>query len=433
MNTTEENFKASSPHLNTVVGTQADKALNRKERIMEYDKNNKYMNLAEFDKDLAPSKAKQADLYMTCKDRQNDKMKEMSQLAMFAKVAHIRDKQLEERKFMEELYRRKNRKLDDMMEFERLKELKYQIGKEQYLKEQQRQGQMIIIEQIKESDVARLKRKDELEKEKRRMNKQIKAMLEEDQRIKEQKAQEILKKAKEIEDLNKKAQLIKERIKIEDKEEDLKILKYNIEKAKREEELLAEKKRIAEEKEKETQRLREKQERAKDKQAEMDAIKAKRAYEESERKARLKEEADRLRHEELQKAVTDENRRVQAIRERLQKEALQKEKDEYNKIVERQLLELEKEKEKERQMQLKRLANKTEVEKQIYDKGQKDVMKKYDIIDEGKRNQKYQDDYYQELERFRQAKLKELQGMNVDEKYYADLKKYNIYKDKIAA
>ena len=63
----------------------------------------------------------------------------------------------------------------------------------------------------------------------------------------------------------------------------------SIEKAKKEEEELAERKRIRDEKEKETQRLREKQERAQDKQAELDAIRAKRAFEEAERKAREKE------------------------------------------------------------------------------------------------------------------------------------------------
>ena len=53
--------------------------------------------------------------------------------------------------------------------------------------------------------------------------------------------------------------------------------------------MLAEQQRIKEEKEKEVQRLRELQEKAQDRQAEIDALRAKRAYEEGERIARDKE------------------------------------------------------------------------------------------------------------------------------------------------
>ena len=54
----------------------------------------------------------------------------------------------------------------------------------------------------------------------------------------------------------------------------------------REEEAALEAKRQQEEKEKEIQRLRELQEKANDRQAEIDALRAKRAYEEGERVAR---------------------------------------------------------------------------------------------------------------------------------------------------
>ena len=52
---------------------------------------------------------------------------------------------------------------------------------------------------------------------------------------------------------------------------------------------MAEQRRIKEEKEREVQRLRELQEKAQDRQAEIDALRAKRAFEESERIARDKE------------------------------------------------------------------------------------------------------------------------------------------------
>ena len=72
-----------------------------------------------------------------------------------------------------------------------------------------------------------------------------------------------------------------------EKEEDLKRLKYNMEKAKKEEEEIAEKKRLQAQRERETQKMREKQEKFADKQALLDELRAKRAYEEAERKADL--------------------------------------------------------------------------------------------------------------------------------------------------
>ena len=59
--------------------------------------------------------------------------------------------------------------------------------------------------------------------------------------------------------LNKKKKML------EEKEEDLKIKKFNMEKIEREEKLIEEKKRLAIQKEKEIQALREKQEKQKDK------------------------------------------------------------------------------------------------------------------------------------------------------------------------
>ncbi|MCQ2815650.1 MAG: trichohyalin-plectin-homology domain domain-containing protein, partial [archaeon] len=297
---TEEDFKRFKEK---TLGQRSETDISHKKKIIDYDKTNKYLSLAEFDKDLSPSKIKQENIYMVYKDRQNDKMKEMTRLAMYAKIAQIRDKQLEERKYMENIFRKRDIALDKMMEMERLKELKFQMEKEEYANEQKRKGNRIVIEQIKESEHERLKTKDEMEKEKINIHRQIEKMLEEDKIMKERKIEEIKRKAREIEESNRKEQLNKEIKKIEEKEENLKILKFNLEKAKQEEELLRERKRIADEKEKETQRLREKQERTKDKQSELDALRAKRAFEESERKYRKQLEEEKKKKERMEKEV----------------------------------------------------------------------------------------------------------------------------------
>ena len=94
---------------------------------------------------------------------------------------------------------------------------------------------------------------------------------------------------KEVEIANRDAIAKKEVKKQEEKAFELEIVEYNRKRAAKEAELAAEKQRIKEEKEREVQRLRDLQEKAADRQSEIDALRAKRAFEERERAAREEE------------------------------------------------------------------------------------------------------------------------------------------------
>lgn len=72
----------------------------------------------------------------------------------------------------------------------------------------------------------------------------------------------------------------------------MEIVRYNKEKLAKEEARLAEEAKIRAEKEYEIQRLREMQEKAADRQADIDALRAKRAFEKNERLFRAKEKAE---------------------------------------------------------------------------------------------------------------------------------------------
>ena len=227
-------------------------------------------------------------------DKNEDCVKQMEKLSLYAKVATIRERQLKEHEMMDDLYKKKEKKLDEMMELERLKELKQQQNRENHRKQLQRDGCMIIIDQIKQKEYERIKQRDIIEKERQMILRQVKEMQLEDIRQAEQKKLANEKAAKEIVESNRINALNKQKKILEEKEEDLRMLKYNMEKAKKEEDELREKKRIRDEKERETQRLREKQEKANDKLAEMAAIKAKRAYDQSEREIKLKEKNEQI-------------------------------------------------------------------------------------------------------------------------------------------
>lgn len=56
-------------------------------------------------------------------DEEHDDVKQMNQMVMYSKIVTVRDKQKEESKMLEEEWVREQKRLDLMMEIERLKSL----------------------------------------------------------------------------------------------------------------------------------------------------------------------------------------------------------------------------------------------------------------------------------------------------------------------
>lgn len=88
----------------------------------------------------------------------------------------------------------------------------------------------------------------------------------------------------------------------EEKDQEEQIIRYQKTRDLKEFEAQLENQRIKDEKEREIQRLRELQEKAADRQAEIDALRAKRAFEEGERQAR---ERERLEHQKRLRIMAD--------------------------------------------------------------------------------------------------------------------------------
>jgi hypothetical protein len=121
------------------------------------------------------------------------------------------------------------------------------------------------------------------------MLKHIDALKQEEVKMAIQKKERAAVMMQEVEYSNSEAMTVKGRRVQEEKDLEQKIVDYNKNKAQREEEELQEKLRVQQEKEHEVQKLRDMQEKAQDRQGEIDALRAKRAFEESERIAREKE------------------------------------------------------------------------------------------------------------------------------------------------
>lgn len=102
-------------------------------------------------------------------DEEHDDVKHMNQMTLYAKVVTVRDKQLNENKMLEQDWVSEQKRLDLMMEIERLKALKAEDERERLRVEAQRRGAAVIIEQIKEREVMRVKEREQLEREQQQM------------------------------------------------------------------------------------------------------------------------------------------------------------------------------------------------------------------------------------------------------------------------
>ena len=81
-------------------------------------------------------------------DNDLDDVKAMNQMVLYSKVVTIRDKQLEENKRLEHEWIEEQKKLDLMMEIERLKVLKEEEEREKRKHEARKKGAQVIIDQI---------------------------------------------------------------------------------------------------------------------------------------------------------------------------------------------------------------------------------------------------------------------------------------------
>lgn len=99
-------------------------------------------------------------------DEEHDDVKQMNQMVMYSKIVTVRDKQKEESKQLEEEWIREQKRLDIMMEIERLKSLQEQEERECRRADARKLGAQVIVEQIKEREQERIKQRELLEKEK---------------------------------------------------------------------------------------------------------------------------------------------------------------------------------------------------------------------------------------------------------------------------
>ena len=83
-------------------------------------------------------------------DEQQDDVKDMNTKLLFSKVVTIRDKQLQENKLLEQDYLEEQKKLDLMMEIQRLKQAQEEELRDQKKFEARQKAGQVIVDQINE-------------------------------------------------------------------------------------------------------------------------------------------------------------------------------------------------------------------------------------------------------------------------------------------
>lgn len=197
-------------------------------------------------------------------DEGYDDVKGMNKLVLESKIMTVRDQQLEENRLLEQNWVQEQKRLDMMMEIERLKAIQQEMAREERAAQARKRGQQVLVDQIADRQLIRQKIEDEAELEKAQLHANIEKVRREDAERLEAKRQRMQIMNKEVRIANKNAEESKVAARQEEKRIDEKIADFQRQKVEREEAEAREQQRIKEEKEREVQRLRDLQERAND-------------------------------------------------------------------------------------------------------------------------------------------------------------------------
>ena len=176
----------------------------------------------------------------------------------------------------------------------------------------------------------------------------------------------------------------------------------------------------------EVQKLREKQEKQQDKQAELDAIRAKRAVEDNERKQRQLDKEDQLLRQKKLEDLMKANAKQKLDKELQLAEEAKKEQDEFDRIIKQQLKEIEENKKQERIKLQKLLDHNADLRIQISEKEERERLNRREILEEGRKRKQQHDEYVNSIEAIRLDKIRQLRNMGIDEKYIVPLQRFSI-------
>ncbi|CAF1525130.1 unnamed protein product [Rotaria magnacalcarata] len=401
-----------------------DELNRRKKAMQEYDQHRK-KNAPLEDIDL---EAKEEAEYMLkraneLRQEQEDEVKHLNELILNAKCHAIRDAQLLEKQQIKKEMAEEDKRLDMMMEIERLNALKIQEEIEQRRHVQAKDGASMILKQIEENEKEKVYKEEVREQENTAMFDYMQKLQEKDWEDFSKRKDSQKKLAKDLLKANREIDEQRAIRKQQDRIADLAVLEFQKAKAAREAAQEAEIERKRTEKEKEVARLRAQQERARDIQADKDALRAKREQERREREWREKEKLEALK-----KKQTEEEMRLARewqIKNKEQHLAVEaaRERAEFERVLKAQLTQAEKERNEELQRISKRHRFADDLRDQIVRHEKQKVEERAAFFDEGVRLDEQARLRRLRLDEIKTQKLNELRRAGVPEKYCADIER----------
>jgi len=313
------------------------------------------------------------------------------------------------------------RRLDTIMEIERLKALKMYEEREARRHLDNQLGAQVIVDQMAARERDRLRRLELQDQERIALIKQNEEMKEEERQQQIAKAAAGKQLLLDVARSNAEQIALKKRAVEEEKMEERRIQAYIRDKELREQAHHQEQEVIKQERERETARLRAQQEKAKDKQAELDALRAKRAVEEAERTWRKKEREEVERQIQINNTLSKAREAQKLEKERRLIEQAQQERDEFMRIlgVQRDADTIEKDEKSRKKEHLSQ--HQEELQSQIMMNAELRKKNRMDFLQEGNQMRNNMDAERHKLDSIKREKLDNLHKAGVPVKYTVDL------------
>nr|XP_058932907.1 cilia- and flagella-associated protein 45 isoform X2 [Kogia breviceps] len=420
----EQAFKKEKEAILDAVTTRK-KIMKQKEMV--WRNSQKLNNVEEVAKDRAQDLLQRV---RQLRMEQEEELKDMSNIILNAKCHAIWDAQILEKQLIQKELDAEEKRLDQMMEVERQKSVQRQEELHRKRQEERIRGRRYIVEQMEKNQEERSLLAQQQEQEKGQMLAYMEQLQEEDLRDLERRHQQKLKMQAEIKRINDENQRQKAELLAQEKLADQMVMEFTKKKMAREAEFEAEQERIRREKEKEIARLRAMQENAQDYQAEQDALRAKRNQEVADREWRRKEKENAQRKMETEAKLRKSRLEQVAFKEHTLAVQVQRDRDEFERILRAQREQIAKEQLEEEQKAMMRLQYASELRRQVREEQLKRVQGRTATFEEGRRLKEEAQKRREQIEDAKKKKIEELRATGLPEKYCTEAeRKANIPPD----
>ncbi|ELK38508.1 Coiled-coil domain-containing protein 19, mitochondrial [Myotis davidii] len=419
--------------------TTRKKVMKQKEMI--WMKNKKLDDLEEEAKERAQNLLQRAN---KLRIEQEEELRDMSKIILNAKCHAVRDAQILEKQLIQKELDAEEKRLDQMMETERQKSLQRQEDLFKKRREERIRGKRHIMQQMQKKQEERSLFAEQQEQEKEQMLEYMERLQEEDLRDMERRHQEKLKLQAEIKRINDESQRQKAELQAQEKLADQMVMEFTKKKMvkveselvnrsvgcrrasvvaivrnemAREAEFEAEQERIRREKEKEIARMRVMQEKVQDYLAEQDTLRAKRNQEVADREWRRKEKENAQKKMETEAKLRKTRMEQVAFKEHTLAVQVQRDRDEFDRILRAQREQIEKERLVEEKRAAERMQHAQELRRQVRENQQKLVQDRIATFEEGRRLKEEAQRRSERINDVKKKKIEELRATGLPEKY----------------